>query len=274
MTGWASIEEAMTNGWGIERAFVCHVHDDHNASASINSMTGLWFCYSCHARGSFDMTKIDPDPYEVRRAVDRFMEQFEAESRIYPESWLSQFDSTGPGEYWLKRYSHEVARKHRLGKYPDQHAATIPFRDNAGRVLGVIRRDLTGLDPAKYRYPSGVDMQNYLYNYHRVQGRVILLTEGATDAIAADEGGFPDAMAVYGSHLSTQQRRLICKLDPDLIICAFDQDKAGDDGAHEVAARLPYYRVERMEWPRVWKDLNSIPLPIRSKLLEKVLTTA
>lgn len=270
---YASIEEAMTSGYGIERSFLCHAHEDRNASASVNSVTGLWFCYACHARGKFDMTRIDFDPYQVKRSLDLMIERVEAESRVYPESWLSQFDASGPGRYWLSRFHLDTCTRHRLGQSFNRQVATIPFRDNAGRVLGVIRRDLTGLDHAKYRYPSGVDMQDYLYNYHRVTGRTILLTEGATDTIAADEAGFPGALAVYGSSLSRSQVILINKLDPARVLCAFDQDKAGRDGFARLSWDLRHYRVERMTWP-MWKDLSSIPLPIRTRLIQTHLDRA
>lgn len=263
----------MVSGYGIERSFRCHVHDDTNASASVNSVTGLWFCFSCHASGSYDLTTIELDPYQVKRSIGRLLERLNAETRVYAESWLDRYDVLGPGKYWLSRYSEPIARVHRLGQHYDGTYATIPFRDNAGRVLGVIRRDLTGLDPAKYRYPSGVEMANYLYNYHRVTGRTIVLTEGATDTIAAEEAGFPDAMAVYGSKLSREQVKLIHKIDPDHIIIAFDQDKAGHTGADHATWQLRQYPVHRLTWPR-WNDLSSIPLPIRRGLLGNVRAAA
>jgi hypothetical protein len=38
------------NGSG-NRSTHCPVHDDRHASASVNTVTGLWTCYSCQAGG-------------------------------------------------------------------------------------------------------------------------------------------------------------------------------------------------------------------------------
>ena len=38
------------NGYG-NRSIHCPVHDDRNASASVNTGTGLWTCYACDAGG-------------------------------------------------------------------------------------------------------------------------------------------------------------------------------------------------------------------------------
>lgn len=265
---YASLEEAMTSGFGIERSFLCHVHEDRNASASVNSVTGLWYCYTCHAAGRFDLSTMEIDPFGVRRSIEIMTARIEREERVYPESWLTQYDALGPGDYWLGRFGREVATLNRLGTSFSGQVATIPFRDNAGRVLGVIRRDLTGQDPAKYRYPSGVDMQHYLYNYHRVTGRTLILVEGAADAVAVMEAGVQDVVAVYGSRLSRAQVQLVHRLDPALVVTAFDRDTAGL-AAHEMAVQsLQFYPVQRLTWPR-WKDIAAVPLMIRRRLLRR-----
>ena len=267
---YASIEEAMLNGWGIERSFVCHVHDDHNASASVNSVTGLWFCYTCHASGRVDMDRLDFDPKSVLRTVEHLAAKAQAAERIYSESWLDQYDVIGPGDYWLSRFSEQVCREFRLGQAADGSYATIPYRTPGGRILGVIRRDLTGKDPAKYRYPFGVDMTAFLFNYSMSSGRTLILTEGATDTIAAWETGCRCVMATYGSHISRDQIRQIHRYSPDRIVVAYDQDAAGQRGWEHMEMRLgSFYRLTRLWWDE-YKDLASIPLPDRTQMLREV----
>lgn len=263
---YASIEEAMLNGVGIERSFLCHHHDDHNASASVNSITGLYYCYACHASGRFDMERMEIDPYNVRRTVEQIVMKNTVQARIYPESWLDQFDAMGPGEYWLSRFSAEICREHRLGQALNGHYATIPYRASSGKLLGIIKRDLTGLDPAKYRYPEGVDMTDTLYNYARARGRTLLLTEGATDTIAAEEVGFTGAMATYGSSISRAQIKLVNAFNPLVILVGFDQDGAGESGYHKIKARLAHYPIRRLRWDE-YKDLASLPLRTRAEVL-------
>lgn len=265
---YASIEEAMIYGYGIERQFRCHVHDDTKPSASVNSVTGLWFCYSCGARGKFNVSDIPAD--KAATAMIRYLDQISDEPVIYAESYLDVFDSMGPGEYWLSRFSEDVCRRHRLGHDGAGRFATIPVRDETGRILGVTRRDLTGHDPAKYRYPPGVKMSEHMYNYHACKGDVLMLTEGATDAVAATEACWPDVAATYRNGLSLAQAALIVQYAPKAVLVAYDQDDAGESGYRSVRHRLAnYMRVDRLTWD-TYKDLAAIPLSERSGMLQEV----
>ena len=48
----STLEEAIALGQGIERPFQCEVHDDTNASASVNVLKGVWYCHACGASGA------------------------------------------------------------------------------------------------------------------------------------------------------------------------------------------------------------------------------
>jgi DNA primase len=265
---YASIEEAMINGYGTERSFVCHVHDDHTASASVNSLTGLWFCYACGARGKYDVSEIPTEKFAV--ALRKRLEAL-PEPRHYPENYLDVYDSMGPGDYWLGRFTAETCKRFRLGVSSDRRYATIPARDEDGHLLGVIRRDLTGTDEAKYRYPPGVNMSHLMWNFHRCRGDVLMLTEGATDAMAAVEAGFSDAAATYRNGLSKHQVELIVRYNPTVVLCAYDQDEAGDRGYGQMLNALYARRikVDRLTW-NDYKDLASIPLSDRAAMIEAV----
>ena len=263
---YASIEEAMVYGYGIERSFRCHVHGDTNPSASVNSVTGLWFCYACGARGKYNVSDVPPDKAATTliRYVDRMMQ----EKTVHPEAWLDVYDSMGPGDYWLSRFSPEVCARFRLGQDPARKFATIPVRDAQDRVLGVIRRDLTGTDEAKYRYPPGVTMSKLLFNLSSCEGDVLMLTEGATDAIAADEAGWPSVMATYRNGISLYQRILLREYAPTTVICAYDQDEAGELGYRQIKNALGV-KVDRLTWTD-HKDLASIALSDRRAMMQQL----
>lgn len=269
MASWDTLAEALTIGWGIERAFVCPAHPSDNAHASVNAITGWWYCYSCHSSGRVDLDRIETDPHAVRRLVEQTLDTLDRPHPTYPETYLNLYDATGPGSYWLSRFGPEILAAHRFGQDPTGTFAVIPMRDNLGRVLGVIRRDLTGVDKVKYRYPSGLRISDYLYNYARCTQGTILLTEGATDAVAAEEAGFT-AMACYGSNLSRTQATLLCKYAPDRVLVAFDQDNAGHSGFERVLGRIGSdLRVERVWWD-TYKDLASMPVELRAQMLDQV----
>lgn len=267
MTAYASLEEALTVGHGIEREFVCPEGHSTNAHASVNSLTGWWFCFSCHAKGHVDMSRVEMDPYALRRNAEIVQEKLASVTRVYSDSWLAQYDATGPGDYWLGRYSEPACRLHRLGHAPDGSYATIPVRTPQGALLGVIRRDLTGFDKAKYRYPGGLNMSELLYNYENCAGDTIMLVEGATDVVAATEVSYMNAMAVYGSRLSKAQQKLLHQYQPERILVAFDQDEAGEAGYRQIRDTMGYsYPVQRLWWEG-YKDLSAIPAEERSEML-------
>lgn len=259
----------MLYGYGIERSFRCHVHDDHTASASVNSANGLWFCYACGAKGKFDVMEVPNSNFS--RALIRMMERKEKEGRVYPENYLDVYDSMGPGEYWLSRFTEEICRTHRLGQDPDRQFATYPVRDISGNLLGISKRDLTGQDRAKYRYPDGVKMASLLFNYHRSEGDVLMITEGATDAIAAEEAGWSDVVATYSNRISQDQMGWIRRYDPKLVLVAYDQDAAGEQGYGQALNELYRNRIkaDRLVWD-TYKDLASIPLSERSDMMSAV----
>jgi hypothetical protein len=266
---WASLEEALTLGTGIERSFPCPVHDDRNPSASVNSTTGYWYCYTCGAWGQADMDRLEFDPLSVHYTVRRIVERMEQAHQSYPEGWLSVFDAAGPGEYWLSRFGRPACEHFRLGQTADRDAATIPMRGDDGEVLGVIRRDLTGAGQ-KYKYPHGVDVTRHIFDLHRKDTETLIVTEGATDTVAAWEAGFPHGVALYGSRLSRTQAKLIKKYAPSRIICAQDQDQAGEAAYHHVRNMLgTFFPVVRAHWDE-HKDLASIPLAQRVKMLSEM----
>lgn len=264
---YASLEEAMLYGTGIERSFRCHVHGDTNPSASVNSMSGLWFCYACGARGKYNVSEIPPD--KAATSIIKYIDTLTAEARVYTEPWLDVYDAAGPGEYWLSRFTDQYCRKYRLGQDPAGRFATIPVRDELGEVLGVIRRDLTGQDPAKYRYPPGVTMSHLLFNHDGCSGDFLVLTEGATDAIAIDEAGWTDVMATYRNGLSRRQVQMIREYDPEVVLVAYDQDEAGRRGYAQVKQALHFTRVDRMLWSD-YKDLAGVPLSERREMVQQL----
>lgn len=263
-----SLEDALTFGFELERQYRCQAHDDHNASASVNSVTGWFFCYTCGHKG-----KVDPETIEITneglgRHMTKTLQALVSDHR-YSESWLNTFDASGPGQYWLGRFSIEICRYYRLGSAPG--VSTYPMRDNAGRVLGVVTRDTTGERQQKYKYPFGVSTSDYLIDYHRVCSPVVVLVEGMADVAAVHEAGYPVALGCYRAGLSKAQVRLLTKYEPRRILVAYDQDKAGDEGYTKVQAALgSEFPVERMWWD-TYKDVAEMPVSVRRTMLDAVV---
>lgn len=266
---YASLEDALVLGTELERPFVCHAHDDHNASASVNALTGLFFCYTCGNGGKVDPSTVEISTEGLTRQMQKTFTAMDSDHR-FSESWLNSFDAFTPGAYWLSRFSRETCRFYRLGTAP--HVATYPMRDNAGRVMGVVTRDTTGERPQKYMYPPGVKNSQYLMDYHRVATPTVVLVEGMADVAAVYEAGYHVALGCYGARVSAAQARLLCKYDPARVLVAFDQDTAGEKGHGRVVDLLrgEGIRVDRLWWD-TYKDLAEMPLEVRRQMLEQVL---
>lgn len=261
-----TIEEAMSSGATGEVNIICPNpdHDDRNPSAWVNTLSGLWVCFSCGAGGKIDTENYEIDMGAATKELARLTMLMEKEGVERTEGWLSQFDSSTPGDYWLGRFSAATCREFRLGVDYHRNQATIPLRDLNGVPLGVIRRNLG--DGPKYVYPTEIDISDYLFAYHQCTDDVVILTEGATDTIAAWEVGH-QAMAIYGSRLSKAQRIALEKYNPKALILAYDQDEAGDQAARNTAAWFPHLVVERAEWGH-YKDLSSMPITVRRIALQ------
>lgn len=272
MRYYQDIQDAILNGYGRERSFLCHVHGDSNPSASVNSETGLWICYACHAKGKIDLESLELDPYSVKRQVTDALKRLEEVETVYPESWLNLFDAQGPGDYWLSRFSPEVCRRHRLGLMPGGKSATIPLRNWQGQVTGLVTRDLTE-SGARYRYPRQAKLSERLYGYHMADKDALVLVEGATDVVAYDEVSPGHAMALYGNRLSRTQAKLIGRYSPGIVLVATDQDKAGELAYQSIRQRLyGLCPVVRVVWDE-YKDLASIPVEDRADLVEWITET-
>jgi hypothetical protein len=262
MAVYSTVQDALTSGTGIERTFHCGNpdHNDKTASASVNAITGLFICYSCGWRGKVDVESFEIDVSEVGRQLSKLVDHLEARELTLTESWLSQYDAAGPGEYWLSRFTAPICREFRLGMDYEHNSATIPIRSLNGVPLGVILRRLDDTKP-KYKYPFGMDISQYLFAYHKCTGDIIILTEGPTDTIAAWEVGF-QAMAINGANLSKAQKDALIRYQPKGLILAFDMDEAGDRVARMVTSSFPEFHTYRPTWDG-YKDLASMPLSER-----------
>lgn len=260
-----TLSEALLHGYGIERPFLCPVHGDNRPSASVNVVKKLWVCYTCGARGHVDSEAITVS----LDAVIQVIASSTVEPTIYSEAWLNLFDAGPVHPYWLGRFSEEACRHFRLGYDVVRNAATYPMRDAAGRVLGVVRRPLETDGGPKYLYPYGISVGRYLFNYSPERAETVVLVEGAADAIALWEAGVT-AFAVYGDRLSEDQIKLLHRVGVRRVLCAFDQDDAGDAAAYRVREAMTGTFVDRISWDRdLGKDVAELGLDQRKLLFEK-----
>jgi hypothetical protein len=247
-----TLQEAIELGQGVERPFRCTEHEDSHASASVNVVKGVWYCYVCHAKGGVD-TKKAP-------TLDMLAQMLEPEKncRIYPESYLELFGNDLPHTYWATRFPEWLIWHARLGEDPTSGEATFPVRTPAGRLAGVGRRQTdaavkaakeAGENPSRYKYPRRWSASQSLHG--ELLGPVLVLVEGAADETSLREVGVP-ARAHYGSALHYPQVEYLQRAKPKLILLGQDMDDAGNRGAIQSMNSLRDMDcdVARVTWPK------------------------
>lgn len=235
-----TLGDALASGQGIERPFQCPEHNDRNASASVNVLKMVWYCYGCHAKGVVDSARV-PTPDELASMLAP-----ETAAREYPQSWLTLF---GQGGYWLDRFPDWLCWYIGFGEDPWTGEGTYPVHTPAGRVAGVGRRNLADTGP-KYLYPKHWSASRSLFGTRGAYQpeNVLLITEGAADAAAGWEVGCA-SLAAYGSSVHAPQVELITRMNPRLILLGQDNDEAGHRGAELTTAWLSdHAELVRVEW--------------------------
>lgn len=269
---YASLDDAiLAVDPSTERTFRCHVHNDHQASASVNVAKGLWYCYACHAGGPVNTALIDVDAKIWRDSILDLLA--ELDSPHVAESMMDLYTAGEPHPYWLTRFSRDAITQFQLGRDPRTGRPCYPMRDPSGQLLGMVMRNLES--QPKYLYPRGVRKSSLLFNYSPEVVEHVVLVEGAMDVIACWEASGITAFGIYGSSLSVEQADLICRCNPRWVHLAFDNDRAGAH-ATESAIELLSSRglfVNALDWRRypTFNDVAELPMAKRRDTLRDLL---
>lgn len=242
-----TLAQVLIDGQGTERPFRCPDpnHMDTHASASVNVIKGVWFCYGCGAKGKVD-SKAAPSALDLMA-----MSQPEQACRVYPESWLAWF---GAGYYWADRFPLWVCRMMSLGQDPMNLRATFPVRTAQGKLAGVGQRNDSS--EARYLYPAHWAASRSLHGFDtaRTLGAdlsVITLVEGAADATAGWEVAMP-TFGCYGAGIHQPQIELLAQISPKLVLLGFDADEAGVKATDRTIEALQNnYETATIDWSTV-----------------------
>jgi DNA primase len=111
--------------------------------------------------------------------------------------------------------------------------ATIPIRDESGKLLGLSARRVRGHEEPRYKISNGLKKDKVLYNIHNAINSgsdTILLVEGFKAAWAAHEAGYHNVAACMGSAVTRGQLMLLTRLGFMKCAIMFDGDDAGESG--------------------------------------------
>jgi len=121
----------------------------------------------------------------------------------------------------------------------------FPLCDPNGQVVGFSARKLKKEQDPKYVNSPETPIFHkgrILYNYHNVKGSArhegyVYVLEGFMDVMALDKAGIPNAVALMGTALSSEQIKLLRKLGCELRLC-LDGDAAGQMGMMKMITQL------------------------------------
>jgi DNA primase len=158
--------------------------------------------------------------------------------QVFNEGWLKQYQDGHPA--WEERgLSPDIIHRFDLGYDYMKDVLTIPVRDEAGSLLGVVTRRLDDGRP-KYRYPKGFPIGRYLFGAWMIaegERRTVALVEGSIDAIACWDARVP-ALALLGSRITKDQVGVLKRLGVHTAVIFTDNDGPGRDAIPQVAEAL------------------------------------
>jgi len=249
---------------------------EKNPSFYIHLDTGVYFCHSCHAKGTFIqfLRAMGSSPEEVDAILELSRRQ---PKRIYDPSR----DTLGRGEIILNEallgvfeycpvglvndgFDERLLKKLEIGFDLEQQRITFPIRDLYGNLVGISGRtvvdefprykvykahDLVKYAPdipeVKARYER-YDIKNhhFLWNMHNVWPQAF---HGALDTVIVVEGykaciwmlqqDIENVVALQGSRMTMVQERVLSCLGGTVMLF-LDNNKAGREGSVDTGARL------------------------------------
>jgi len=188
-----------------------------------------------------------PHPHTKQTGGRKVLKLDQLEYKKIPEKHLKASQSMPPEvlDYLTgprRKLQHSTLSLWELGWQPYRRRIVIPVRDWDGNLVAITGRCLDVKDEngkwvheqePKFLHGTGFKRDYFLFGEHLVQrGETGILVEGHFDAMYLRQMGYPNAVAVMGSHLSQVQTEKVLTMFSDVIIFP-DGDEAGGHAAEK-----------------------------------------
>lgn len=235
----------------------------------INSDSGLWYCFSCGARGNLSMlvSHLTDDPsalwqiqsHLIHSGIRRLTE-VEQEVAVYrePVDWVhySKFSPAPDSLLKLRRLDRDVAVRYGIRWDTETKSTVIPIVSPLG--------ELWGWQLKKHGWvrnqPEGVHKGMTLFGIERSHNPIGLLLESPLDVVrfhSVYNGDTISAVASFGANVSEQQASILADRFEGLIL-AFDNDHAGAMETSRLARSLPSFRKRVKYWRYIDSDIKDL----------------
>ena len=285
---------------------VCPFHGDLNPSMQINLNKSFFYCYGCGIHGStFELVKaFEPtlNTFEVYRKVAEIVKgnigpkNIAASAEPSFKSKASYREGIGlardfyynlPKTNWFKVDEDAFGIKMYMNKrgfktstlnkaqakatYNKLYPIVFPMFDNGVFRGYVMRTDNPNVEgERKYMYNKGFKRRITLpgdYKYHTV-----VLVEGFLDMLKAKQIGIKYVVAVLGWKLTGEQLEKLKKAGVKTIICALDNDDAGNKGYKYLkrVCSINKLKLHRLRYPKRMKDMGDVSEATAERIVNQI----
>ena len=237
----------------------CPFHTDKNPSFAISRQTGLWICHT--GCGSGNITQLwhmmtgDDMLLSMRHLMQLSTSYSQSEllaltqndscdfqpAKVYKQMHLENYDPSIIPPYWQvnRGFNEEFSKEWDIGYDKVLDAVVMPVCDPWGMVVGATRRLIHPTDEQnKYHHDHGTPRNSVLFGLHKTgNSKLLILTEGPTSCLRLHQYGHTNAVAIFGTSMSSSQIRLLLQR-VNTVTLFFDNDDAGIKATDKIAMQL------------------------------------
>ncbi len=252
---------------GDSAKILCPWHlGDKDPSLSITFDAGVFFCFGCGERGDevkliskltgkndlqalMSIGSLTVRSNEVVDKIDQLDDAHEQFYSLSKPSWdvikrHYMIDERGISNSTLRHFD---VRINASSEYP------IIWPVMEGRVFkGYVTRRIDKDEP-KYLYNKGFARRSTVFG--KLKPGIVMVVEGSLDLMSAIQFGFRNTCCTLGAKVTEEQAGKIRK-GADVVICAFDNDRAGEEGFYELKQSQKH--VVRLRMPKGVNDVNEM----------------
>lgn len=270
------------NGWLIG---LCPFHEDRTSSFAVNEENGGWICYAGCGKGSLTALVQKLTGKNLKDAKVWLKEQGQW---VSDSSFIAAAKrETKPAiEYACPTYIHrnvpiwilergfgkDILRKYDCGMCRVWDAFVVPVPQANALVY---RRHQRWVDSgnAKWVNSEGFKSHKHLWGLPDLDLTTypyVILVEGVLDALWLRQAGYGNTLAIFGGgKIGMEQARILKEIGRP-VLCAFDNDEAGQlttEKAQKSLRVLKVYTVNWLPYPEV-KDVAELDPEILKAFLK------
>ena len=237
-------EKAKSNG---EWDMYCPLHEDNKRSASLNVLSGAWYCQAgCGGGGIVDLIRarsqwVEPGVAASNGGHRRSAREEPAEiiTMAKIEGWHSflMSDEVSLDELVTSRGIHtKTIVERKIGYDQDRRIYTIPIFGPGGEIWNVRRYNMHPRNESRKIWSVKGMRVTELYPVDQLDSDTIIICEGEWDVIATIQNGYPAITRTTGAN--KWDSRWNAEFKGKLVYLAHDCDDEGQTANRRVARAL------------------------------------